>query len=60
MLPPNDGDGNSQEPTGKQGDVNAVLLTYHLDAQQVTLSVNPLNGLLRTLNRKPKMKEDYF
>ena len=24
------------------------------------LSVNPLNGLLRTLNRKPKMKEDYF
>ena len=24
------------------------------------LAVNRLNGLLRTLNRKPKMKEDYF
>ena len=23
-------------------------------------SVNPLNGLICTLNRKPKMKEDYF
>ena len=24
------------------------------------LAVNRLNGLLRTFNRKPKMKEDYF
>ena len=32
MLPQNDGAGNSQEPTGKQGNVNAVWLTSHLDA----------------------------